>query len=338
MRNRPLRSLVAARPAALLPALVPVLLAALLLALPRGARAQSFFAESDALRPRTALELTLSDLTDNSEASSGGPLTYSNVDSSLRRLDGRFRASVLAAGAVSEARRFHQVTDSFTLRDNRDQSAGYTALVFEGLLADDDALYLVLSSSQRHERFDYQSYERLLDARVGAQEGLVYRIGLLIAGYIRGHEELQLRVNDPTLPFAQELYPFDYTAWLAGVQLGDPEALGLLLLWQRKNTPAVPGTAIGLEAGFEELRRASLSVGRASLDYSQVRVKEAFTGQSSRDTTEREISLGLQLTQRFLVAASQRHISDVQGFTLLGVPGVGQTDRTENLVRFQLRF
>jgi hypothetical protein len=319
--------------------LAAALLAAGALLRPAPGAAQTFFAESDALRPDTALELTLSDLTDRSNADSGGPLTFDHVDSSLRRLDGRLRRGWVALGAMGEARRFHETTESFEQRDDRDQSAGYGALVLEGLLTkESDALFLVLSTSGRHEAFAYDGYLRLLDATVGAQGGLVYRIGFLIAGYIGGREELELRITDPALPYAQERYAFDYRAWLAGLQFGDPEGFGLQLVAQRKDTPAVRGTTIDLEQGFEELQRAVLGLGVFRTDYSRTRARQAFTGESRRETSEQEFSLGLQITAHFLVAFSQKRINDLQGFTLLGVPSTSRIDRTENLLRFALRF
>jgi hypothetical protein len=321
----------------LLPALACALAAGLGLATGAApARAQSFFAESDALQPETAVDVTLSDLTDDASASSGGATAFSNVDASLHRVDGRFRYRVLAAGAMSESRRFHQVTDTFDLRSDRDQSAGYGALVFDGLLTSSDALYLVFSGGRRHEAFSYSTYERLLDANVGLQGGLVYRIGVLIAGAIRGQETMQLRITDVTA--LQERYRFDYSAWLAGLQFGDPDVKGLVLVWQRKNTPAVPGVSVNLEAGIEELLRADFSLGRLRLHASQVHVTEAFTGQTSRDTTERELALGLQLTPRVFMAVSRRRIADQQDFTLGGVPSIGHTDRSETLFQFGLRF
>lgn len=302
------------------------------------ARAQTFFAESDALREGSALELTFSDLTDKQRVDSGPASTFDDVDSSLRRLDGRFRHSLVAFGATGEARRFRETTDTYAQRDDRSQSAGYGALVLEDLLLNEDQLFFVLSASNRSEEFAYDGYLRQLDSHVGLQSGIVYRLRFFIAGYIQGRESLRLQITDPTLPFVDERYDFDYVARLAGLIFGDPEDFGLLLLWQRKDTPGVPGTAVSLEPGFEELQRAALGLGPFRLEVSQTRFREAFSGDSRRETTERDVSLGVQVGEHFQVSATQKRSDDLQGFTLLGVPTSDRTERTENLLRLSLRF
>lgn len=330
-----------------LPARVPLaarlaMLGAALLMLVPPAGAQPYFAESDTLRRDTALELIFSDLQEDARTVNGSPLTVNTVDSSLLRLEGRYRRGILSAGAMTETRQTHEIfqgtTDAFDLRDERRQSAGYAALALEGLLADDDALYLVLSTSRRHERFNYDAYQRLLDYQVGLQTGIVYRLAFVVAGYVRGDETLDLRLSD--VAFEQERYDYHYTAWLAGIVLGSPEDVGLALVYQRKDTPAVAGVSVNLEEGHEQLQRISLALGALRLDYVQTRVREAFTGTSAsiRESAEREFALGFQVTDTLRMGVSQKRVDDLQGFTISGAPATGDSERTENQFRVALRF
>ena len=72
--------------------------------------AQTFFPESEALRPGSAIELTLSDLSDDSRTESTAGSELSAVEFSLRRLSGRFRHAWFGFGAMGEARAFEERT------------------------------------------------------------------------------------------------------------------------------------------------------------------------------------------------------------------------------------
>lgn len=309
------------------------------LARPAPACAQSFFPESDALRPRTAVELLLSDLTEDLSSSSGGTgLASSELTNSLRRVGGRVRKGIFGAGAFGEQRRFRQTTDTFDASYDVDQTAAYGALVLNRLLTQDDALFLVLSTGRRHEHFAYDTYLRRTDANVTLQTGLVYRIGFLIAGYTQGQEELGLRVDDVT--FDQEHYRFRYRAGLAGVRLGSLRTLGLEVVYQRKDTPAVAGSVVNLQTGTERLAQLLLVVGGVRLQYVDAHGRQTFTNTNryQRDTTERELQLGVPVNANLVVGISQRRTDDVQDFTLLGAPVRGTSHRVLSTVRVELRF
>jgi hypothetical protein len=314
------------------------LLAGLALLRPAPAGAQTFFAESDALRRASGIQLTVSDLGENLSASSGTASASSELSSSLRRVDGRYRSGVLAVGAFGERRRFSQVTDTFSLSDDRDQSAGYGALVLGPLLTADDALFLVFSGGRRRDRFAYETYLRQLDATVSLQTGLMYRIGFLIAGYARGHEQLDLRLDD--LSSDTETYRFAYSTWLAGIQLGDPERLGLLAVYQRKDSPAVAGTVIQLEPGSEQLVRLGLVVDGVRLEYSETQLRQSFVNNNlyRRRTDERVLLLGLPIGRRLFVGVSRRHTDSAEDFTLLGQPISSDGRRALDTVQVELQF
>jgi hypothetical protein len=319
-----------------------MLLVVLLRATP--VQAQSFFAESEALQPGSALSLTVSDLNDNSSTEASGVLDTSVTESSLHHGKLRLRRGWFGLGALGEAREFQETTQTYLQRDRRRAGVGYLALTFSDVLSGSDGLLLVYSQGARTEQFDFETvppglaFQRILHSETAGQLGLVYRLGPLVAGYIGGRERVRLTLIDSGLIFTQEEYAYAFRAWIAGLILGDPEDLGLSLVVQRKDTPATLGTTIDMEEGFEELRRALLTLKRVQLEFSDVRFGEAFTGDSFRDTRERASSLSLRLTDAFALGATQRRIADTQGFTLLGVASVDRSERTENLLSVTLRF
>ena len=300
--------------------------------------AQTFFPESEALRPGSAIELTLADLIDDSRTESTAGSERSEVEFSLRRLSGRYRHAWFGFGAMGEARAFEERTDSFFQRDERDQSAGYLALILEGLLADDDGLFVVLSGGSRNEAFTFETFRRDQDSDTLGQVGIVDRLAIVVAGVIRGRERVRLNIVDAGFRLIEETYEFDYEALLTGVIMGDVESFGLSHVWQRKETPAATGTVVDREERFEELRRAVLGLGILQVEFVETLFSEAFTRESFRRSRERDVSLGIRFAENFTLGASQRSIVDTQGFTLLGIPIVDRTDRTENLLRLILRL
>ncbi len=62
--------------------------------------AQTFFPESEALRTDSSIEMTLSDLTDDSRTESTAGSERSEVEFSLRRLSGRYRHAWFGFGAI----------------------------------------------------------------------------------------------------------------------------------------------------------------------------------------------------------------------------------------------
>ncbi len=330
------------RRAIVLPAAVPALLLALLLAAGPAA-GQSFFAESEAVRPGSALRLTFSALTDDTRTESSAGVASSEVDSSAHGALARARLAWLGAGAMGEERRFAERTESFVQHDDRRRSAGWLALVGEGLLLDDDALLLVLSAARRSERFTFDqfgvgTFARDLDVDTERQIGLVARLAVVVLGYIQGRERARLQVDDPTRPFIDERYAYDFDAWIAGLVFGDPAASGLSLVWQRKETPAVAGSAVDRDDGLEELRRVLLGLGVLEAEFVETRLREAFGVEIARETTERDLSLGLRVSDALAVSLTQRRIEDRQAFTLLGIPAEDTRARRETLLSVRWRF
>ena len=304
----------------------------------REAAAQSFFAESEALQPGSEIRFTLSDLNANSSTSSGVGIESSVEESSLRQGTARARFGFVGFGGAVEDREFQEQTETAFQRDDRESTAGYVAMVFEGLLLEDDALLIVASSGARDETFIYETYTRRLTLDTERQVGVVLQMGFLVLGYIEGRDRLTLEVTDPAVAPISEEYGYDFTARIAGLVVGDPLDWGLALIWQRKKTPPVPGTAVNLEEGYEELRRGRIGLGPVALELSETRFSESLSGQSARDTRERDASLGVTVTEVFQLAITQKRIKDEQSFTLAGLPSQSLTDRTENLLTFGFRF
>ena len=306
---------------------------------PAPASAQAFFGLDETLRADSGIELTYGHTTDHS-GDGINPADDTASDVETRRANARVAYRALIAGALGSSLRNHQVTSTVDQTEVTHRSAAYGALAFDGVFTkDNDRLFLEVNSNRTHEEFAYNGYQRRLDSLVSHEWGIAYRLGFLMLGYARGEERLQLRIDDPSGPtFTQELFGFPYRARLAGLFFGDPGRVSLGLVAARKDSPAVSGTTIDKEAGFEELKRVELRLFRLALSARQTRVLSAFTGDASSDVIERTTGLSLNVTPVFTFGLSQTVTTSQRQAIVLGTPATTRTRHTTDEVQFKLSF
>ena len=318
-------------------AVVLVLAGALLV--PSPAEAQALFDEFIGLESGSSLSLQRGRTRERHDDSTV-PANDSTHDGSSGHADALLRKGAVGLGGQAMTSRNHRVASGFEQSDQSDSSGAVVLLAFKGVFTrGNDALALGVTTYNHHDVFMQNGYKRQIDALITAEQSIVYQLGFLLVGFGVGHEHLQLRVNDPSVPsFTQEFYEYRYWLRALGLLFGDPAKNHVRLVLTQKNTPFVSGTTIDKEGGFYRNQEIEVQWRAVKLTASQTHLRSAFTGAILDDKVKTETSFGLMVGKGLTLSISHSRNEVTQGLTVLGAASVTRDDAAEDALKFEFKF